>query len=138
MSVFLVDKSALARWGQPKVAEVLDDLNERGLLATCAVVEYEMVHSARTKQDASRMRLSLRGFDYVPCNDEEHDRALWLQREALRQGFHRALSLSDVLIAAVAERRGLTVLHYDGDFDMIHGITGQAMRWVIDPGAADR
>ncbi|MFD3910512.1 PIN domain nuclease [Streptomyces sp. NPDC058603] len=138
MSLFLADKSALARWGQPAVSEVLDDLNDRGLLTTCAVVEYEMVHSARTKQDASRIRLSLRGFDYSPCNDEEHERALWLQREALRRGFHRALSLSDVLIAAVAERRGLTVLHYDGDFDMIREITGQTMRWVVDPGTADR
>lgn len=81
---------------------------------------------------------SLRGFDHAPCNDEEHERALWLQRQALRLGFHRALSFSDVLIAAIAERRSLTVLHYDGDFDMIRGITGQTMRWVVKPGVADR
>ncbi|MFD7314196.1 Scr1 family TA system antitoxin-like transcriptional regulator [Streptomyces sp. NPDC059883] len=52
---------------------MLDDLNDRGLLTTCAVVEYEMVSSARTEQDASRVRLSLRGLDYSPCNDEEHE-----------------------------------------------------------------
>ncbi|ONK11102.1 PIN domain nuclease [Streptomyces sp. MP131-18] len=138
MSAFLVDKSAFARWGQPTVGAVLDDLNDRGLLATCAVVEYEMIYSARTKQDVSRIRAGLRAFDYVPCNDEEHEQALWLQREALRRGFHRALSLSDVLIAATAERHGLTVLHYDGDFDMVQGITGQSMRWVVEPGTADR
>ncbi len=138
MSVFLADKSALARWGQQAVGAVLDDLNDRGLLSTCAVIEYEMIFGARTKTDASRIRVSLRGFDYVPCNDEEHERALWLQREALRRGFHRALSLSDLLIAAVAQRHGLTVLHYDGDFDMIRDITGQTMRWVVDPGSADR
>ncbi|RKN06288.1 PIN domain nuclease [Streptomyces radicis] len=138
MSVFLVDKSALARWGKPEVAAVLDGLHDRGLLSTCAVVEYEMVFSARTKKEATRIRASLRGFDHAPCNDEEHERALWLQRDALRRGFHRALSLSDLLIAAVAQRHGLTVLHYDGDFDMIRGITGQPMRWVVRPGTADR
>ncbi|MDT0305519.1 PIN domain nuclease [Streptomyces sp. DSM 44917] len=138
MSVFLADKSALARWGQPAVGAVLDELNDRALLSTCAVVEYEMIFSARTQQDAARIRVSLRGLDYAPCNDEEHERALWLQREALRRGFHRALSLSGLLIAAVAERHGLTVLHYDGDFDMIQKITGQTMRWVIAPGSADR
>lgn len=44
-----------------------------------------------------------------------------------REGFQRALAaehlqgrkISDLVIAAVAERHGLTVLNYDRDFDLI-------------------
>lgn len=35
--------------------------------------------------------------------------------------------MPDLLIAAVAERSGLTVLHLDKDFDLIAEITGQAV-----------
>ncbi|MBV9026109.1 MAG: PIN domain-containing protein, partial [Streptomycetaceae bacterium] len=57
---------------------------------------------------------------------------------ALERGFHRALSMADLLIAATAERHQATVLHYDGDFDMIASITGQPTQWVVPPGTADR
>jgi predicted nucleic acid-binding protein len=41
------------------------------------------------------------------------------------RGQHRAPSLPDVIIAAIAEFAGLTVLHLDKDFDIIAEITGQ-------------
>jgi predicted nucleic acid-binding protein len=44
------------------------------------------------------------------------------------RGLHRAPSVPDVLIAAVAERAGLTVLHLDKDFDLISELTGQAVQ----------
>jgi hypothetical protein len=133
---FLVDKSALARWGQPAVARVLDDLSERGLLATCAAVEWEMVYSARSKPDMARIRLLLRAFTYLHGSDEVLDRVLEVQRVAVERGFHRALSLVDLLIAATGERHRAVVLHYDGDFDLIASITGQPTRWVVEPGSA--
>ena len=43
------------------------------------------------------------------------------------QGQHRAPSIPDLLIAATAERAQLTVLHLDKDFELIAGITGQAV-----------
>jgi predicted nucleic acid-binding protein len=66
------------------------------------------------------------------------DRVLEIQSAALERGFHRVLSLADLLIAATAERHRAIVLHYDGDYDMIASITGQAAEWVVDPGTADR
>jgi hypothetical protein len=41
------------------------------------------------------------------------------------------------MIAATAERNALTVPHYDGDYDRIAGITGQATEWIVPPGTAD-
>ncbi|WP_405767569.1 PIN domain-containing protein [Streptomyces sp. NBC_01538] len=74
-------------------------------------------------------------FDYLRCEEDTFARALETQRHALNAGFHRALSLPDLLIAATAELHRLTVLHYDGDFDMIGGITGQPTLWVVPPRA---
>jgi predicted nucleic acid-binding protein len=40
------------------------------------------------------------------------------------------------LIAAVGEREGLVVAHYDEDYDRISAITGQPTRWVLPRGTA--
>jgi hypothetical protein len=75
-SPFLVDKSALARWHRPLVAEVLDPLHERGLLAICPAVEYELMYSPRGKSELSALASWLRGFDYLYCEHEVSERAL--------------------------------------------------------------
>ncbi|MFC3964818.1 PIN domain nuclease [Nocardia jiangsuensis] len=134
---YLIDKSALARRSTPAVRKRLDALDHAGLLAVCAPTEYEVLFSARGKSEALRLRTLLRGFDYLPCNDEEFERALEIQALALDAGFHRALSLADVLIAAAAERHRATVLHYDGDFDMISSVITVQAEWVVEPGTAD-
>ncbi|SCL19225.1 PIN domain nuclease [Micromonospora inyonensis] len=134
---YLLDKSALARWPKPTVAPVLDELSDQGLLAVCGAVEIEVIHSARTPSDAKRARWLLRGFDWLTMPDEVWDRAIDIQVQALRRGNHRALSLADLVIAATAERHGATVLHYDGDYDLIAAITSQPTRWVVAPETAE-
>ncbi|NJP99040.1 PIN domain nuclease [Streptomyces zingiberis] len=111
---YLIDKSALARWTKPSVKEVLKPLHERDLLAVCRPTEYEMIHSARDSSEATRISTWLHAFDYLPCDDDSFTRALAIQRHALNSGFHRALSLPGLLIAATAERHRRTVLPYDG------------------------
>lgn len=135
---YLIDKSALARWTKRGVREVLKPLHERYLLAVCQPTEYEMIHSARDTAEATRISTWLHAFDYLRSDDDTFTRALEVQRHALNAGFHRALSLPDLLIAATAELNRLTVLHYDGDFDMIASLTGQPTGWVVPAGSADR
>ncbi len=45
-----------------------------------------------------------------------------------------AVGLPDLLIAAIAERERVTVLHYDGDYELIAKVTGQPTQWVVPPG----
>jgi predicted nucleic acid-binding protein len=40
-------------------------------------------------------------------------------------------------LAATAERYQLTVLHYDGGYERIAAITGQATEWIVPRGTAD-
>jgi predicted nucleic acid-binding protein len=134
---YLIDKSALARYPKPAVRAVIDPLHNAGLLSVCGAVELEVLHSARSKADAERIRDEMRGFDWLPTPDEAWDRALDVQTRLIAAGNWKALSVSDLVIAATAERSGATVLHYDGDYDMIASVTGQPMRWVVPAGTAD-
>jgi hypothetical protein len=60
--------------------------------------------------------------------------ALDVQGGLWREGRIRAVGLPDLLIAAVAERERVTVLHYDGDYELIAQVTGQPVQWVIPHG----
>ena len=57
---------------------------------------------------------------------------------AVTGGYQQTVPLADALIAAVAERVGLAVVHYDydEDFERIAALTGQAHRWVVPRGSA--
>jgi predicted nucleic acid-binding protein len=52
-------------------------------------------------------------------------RAVAVQGMLADRTHHRAPSVPDLLIAAIAELSGLTVLHLDKEFDLIADITGQ-------------
>ncbi|MFJ1931368.1 MULTISPECIES: PIN domain nuclease [unclassified Kitasatospora] len=108
-----------------------------GRLALCGAVELEIMHSARSKADADRIREGLRGFDWLTTPDEVWDRAIEVQALLTAAGNWRVLSVADLVIAATAERHSVTVLHYDGDYDMIAAVTGQPTEWVVQPGTAD-
>ena len=79
----------------------------------------------------------LASFLWLPVTDADHRRALDVQASLAAGGKHRALSLVDALVAAVAEARGLTVLHYDGDFESVADVTGQPHQWIVARGTAD-
>jgi len=48
---------------------------------------------------------------------------------------HRAVGISDLLIAACADVNRAVLLHYDHDFDLVAEITGQSAVWVVPRGA---
>ncbi|MDX3094448.1 PIN domain nuclease [Streptomyces sp. ME01-24h] len=134
---YLVDKSVWARARQPVVRSALLPLLERGLIATCAVVDLEILYSTRNAADHARARSARTGFAWLPLTDEIGARAVEVQGLLAEKGHHRAASIADLLIAATAERHRVTVLHYDADFDTIAAVTDQPVQWVVPPGSAD-
>ena len=62
------------------------------------------------------------------------DRAIEVQGELCDRGQHRGVPITDLIVAAAAEQAGLTVLHYDHDFDLIAEVTGQPTEWVVPRG----
>ncbi len=74
------------------------------------------------------------GHEWLATHDEDWRRALEVQASLWRSGHLRAVGLPDLLVAAVAERERVIVLHYDGDHDPIARVTGQPTQWVLPRG----
>jgi predicted nucleic acid-binding protein len=131
----LADTSALARLRHEPVATVLGPLIETGLVATCGVIEFELGWATRTSAEFDQLRADRdTGYEWLATHDEDWRRALDVQAALWRDGQIRAVGFPDLLIAAVAEREQVTVLHYDSDYDLIAKITGQPARWVVPRG----
>lgn len=135
VAAYLADTSALARLRHPPVAAILAPLIEAGLVATCGVIEFEIGWATRSSAafDQVRADRSL-GYEWLATHDEDWHRALDVQAELWRTGHVRAVGFPDLLIAAVAEREQVAILHYDSDYDLINKITGQAAQWVVPRG----
>lgn len=134
---YVADTSVFARLSRPLVAAAFAPLAAEGLVGVCAPVAFELGFSARNAADHRQLSQRLAAFPAVPVTDADHQRALNVQAALAARGQHRALSLVDALVAAAAEARQLSVLHYDRDFELIAGVTGQGHEWIVPRGTAD-
>jgi predicted nucleic acid-binding protein len=134
VAIYLGDKSALARVHQDDVMHRVSALYLSGQIATCGMVDLELLYSARSGEDHQAILLDRQLLPRVPIGDSCFDRAIDVQGALADQGLHRSVGLEDLLIAAAAEQAGLAVLHYDRDFDLIGEVTGQPMEWVVPAG----
>jgi predicted nucleic acid-binding protein len=132
---YLIDKSALARMPLPPVRARLEPIIESGEAATCAIVDLEVLYSARSYAEYQKI-LDRRALAYtsVPVTEDVMRRAIEVQRTLARRGHHR-LPIPDLIIAAAAESAELIVLHYDADYDRIARTTRQPMEWVVRRGS---
>lgn len=136
-AVYLADTSAFSRLDRPSVAAAFAPLVARSQVALCAPVAFELGFSARNAGDHDEIMSRVDAFEAAPVTEGDHRRALELQRLLAGRGLHRALSLVDALVAAIAENRNLTVLHYDADFETVSEVTGQPNQWIVPRGTAD-
>jgi predicted nucleic acid-binding protein len=134
---YLVDKSALARWELPAVAAVLEPALSAGLLWTCPPIELEVLYSCRNVEDY----LALRGERTVAYRSADLETAVGcvaveLQEALVLTGALRSAGPIDLLIAAVAIDRGLTVLHFDADFETLSRADARlSQQWVVPRGS---
>jgi predicted nucleic acid-binding protein len=132
---YLIDKSALARMPLAPVRQRLAPIIDAGEAATCAVIDLEVLYSARSLEDYEKIR-QRRNLAYhsIPITERTLQRSLAIQAELARTGHHR-VAIPDLVIAATAQSAGLTVLHYDRDYDVIAKVTGQPVEWVVERGS---
>jgi predicted nucleic acid-binding protein len=57
-------------------------------------------------------------FECFPIHDGQWRGAFEAQRVVARTGRHGALGIADVLTAVLSAEHGMTVLHYDSDFEI--------------------
>ena len=134
----LVDNSVLTRTGKQPVLVRVEQLLDMGELATCSMIDLEQLFSARSGAEhrERRNQIELR-YARVSTDQRTFDRAIEVQGLLAERGQHRGASVPDLVVAAAAERAGLTVLHYDADFDLIATVTDQPVEWVVPRGSVD-
>ncbi len=120
----------------PDVAARLAPLIEAGLVATTAALDTEALSSARNPVDYEQLWADRRvAYEYLPTEDEHWQAALKAQRELARQGRHRAVGIPDLLTAVLAAAHGLTVVHYDADFETAATVVAFEQVWVMPRGS---
>jgi predicted nucleic acid-binding protein len=132
----LADTSAWTN--RHKDPAVDQDFEERILadeIATCPMVVMELLWTSRSQQDFEDIRRDLDALAKVTNDQDSWDRAMDVWRELVIQGRHRQVKIPDLLVAASAEIAGLSVCHYDADFDVIATVTGQSVRAIAPLGS---
>jgi predicted nucleic acid-binding protein len=128
---YLIDTSALARVLLRQNTAEWDDRIGAGLVAICDLTELEVLHSARSTADRARLKAALDAhYTWCPMPDGVYRRSRTVQEQLTAKGEHRSAGPVDLLVAASAEEAGLTLLHYDRDFETIARTTGQPVRTI--------
>ena len=129
LTSWLVDKSALVRITESPDRDEWVSRTARGLLHICTVTRLEVAYSGRSAAEISQQfaRPPLAHMLIEHFTPAIEERALQVLQLLSERGQHRSAGLGDLLLAATAEARGLTVLHVDHDFELIAQVTGQPM-----------
>ncbi|MGA5405910.1 PIN domain nuclease [Streptomyces lavendulocolor] len=128
---FLIDTSALARVLTGQTTEEWDTRIGAGLVAICDFTELEILFSARSGAHREELKRDINTYyAWCPVPDGIYRRARVVQEQLTAKGEHRSAGAIDLLVAAVAEESGLTLLHYDRDYETIARTTGQPVRMI--------
>lgn len=127
IGTLVLDNSAwvrLAHAGLPAArADEVATAIEDGRIVGCLPFLLEAGYSARSAREYDALLAELLALPQLHIDQDVEHRALSAQRELARVGHHR-LPPVDLLVAAVADRQGAGVLHYDRDYDLIAEKTG--------------
>jgi predicted nucleic acid-binding protein len=138
--LFLLDKSAheLAR-RDLAARRAFETMAITGVLATCAIVELEVLYSARNPADHRRLKKYLREqCIWLETSDSTLSAAVDLQEAMLSAGMHRK-PIPDLVIASVAREHDAVLVHHGRDFDDIATVaTDLRSQWIIPPPQPER
>ena len=132
----LIDTSVISRLDEPTVRAAVDPLAHAHSIARAGITDLEVGYGSRNAREWDQDMADLAVFALVETTADHVRRARQVQR-LLATKSQRGRKVPDLLIAAAAESAGLTVLHYDNDFDIIAKATGQPCQWVVRPGSID-
>jgi predicted nucleic acid-binding protein len=132
----LLDTSVVSRLGMAEVRAVVDPLAHTGRLGRAGITDLEVGYGSRNAREWDQDMADLSVFELVETSADHVRRARQVQR-LLASRSRRGRKVPDLLIAAAAESAGLTLLHYDNDFELIARVTGQTCQWVVPAGTID-
>lgn len=110
---------------------------EDGRIAVCDMVVMELLWSARDVADFTATESALLACPWLSIEPHDWREMRRVFGELASRGplHHRQVKIPELLMAATAARRAMTVVHYDGDYDVIASVTGQPTRWCAVRGS---
>jgi predicted nucleic acid-binding protein len=119
---FLLDNSAWARLEHHSLpAQRADEIAtalEEERVGICLPFLLEAGYTARGARDHERLVEDLLHLHLLPVDEGIEWRAISVQRDLADNG-HRRIPPADLILAAIADRYELAILHYDRDFDLL-------------------
>jgi predicted nucleic acid-binding protein len=122
----LADTSALAQLPHSNVAAALGPLLVGGRVATCGLIDLELLALVGSGGEHGEVLDERRMFPRAPIDDAVFDRAI--EVAGLLAG--KPVAIRALVVAATAECAGLVLLHHDAAFDRIAEVSGQPTEWV--------
>lgn len=131
----VVDTSALILGRRDQTAgRWLREATLANEVAICDQVALEFLRGARNRTEFAAYEEALSAFPWLRIEPVDWDRARDVYRmlSGVTGGYQQSIPIADALIAAVAERHDLPIVHFDKDFDRIAAVTGQHCRWIVE------
>ena len=118
--MILIDTSAWVEFLRDTTSPVCQRVDHllAGEIATCDVIRMEVLAGARNEQHLQQLRRLLARASFLSMESMDYDAAATLYRTCRQRG-QTVRKLIDCLIAAVAIRNDVPVLHMDVDFDIL-------------------
>jgi predicted nucleic acid-binding protein len=118
--MILIDTSAWIEFLRDTRSDVCDSVDRLldGEIAVCDPVRMEVLAGARSDEHLRDLRGLLARASIVATEPSDHEEAAALYRSC-RRGGETVRTLIDCLIAAVAIKANIPVLHADADFDVL-------------------
>lgn len=118
--MILIDTSAWVEFLRGTGSAVCERVDEAlgGEVAVCDAIRMEVLAGARDERHLDALRRLLARASVLPTAPAQYEEAASLFRRCRREG-ETVRRLLDCLIAAVAIRAAVPVLHRDADFDVL-------------------
>lgn len=133
--MLLADTSAWTHAHDAAVREEWAHALENDQIATCPIVELELLFSARDGAGFDAVADDLAQLRNAPVTRSVTTAARQAMRHLAHVGHHRAVKIPDLLIAACAQDAAIGVLHYDEHFDRLASVLEFESRWIARRGS---
>jgi predicted nucleic acid-binding protein len=133
---YLIDKSAAARSGDPRVSAEWTAATRARQLVVCSVFLIAALYSARDAAHFEAIEEDLGVLPQVRIHSSTWRAALGAVRDLAAEGPGRhRVSFADTLIAAAAQENTLGVIHYDEHYDRLAAVLNFESRWLAPRGS---
>lgn len=122
----------------PSAREAMLDAVERGDIAWCWPVRYELTVDARDAEAITALDRTLEALREIRVDWAMQREVLAAMRELASKQAHGAhrLALTDLTVAVAARTSGLGVLHFDRHFERLGALLDIRVWWLADPSSA--